>query len=237
MLTEVEAALANRACVGSGDDCRSSLSRREQGGIGVEGRKRGIASCRRQQQYGALHASVLKTLEQIALLSARPRVSDPTKNAHRHGVWVSPGLRDHLPVTRQNRQRVEVEAALANEECVRALAQLAERDARGETLVVVDGQRLRDHLQRQVDALPLVQARRKIEELRPLLEAPAIQPITDPSVSIAATNLVVGEATSPVAVEPAHSDDKVAAAAVANPTIADLHMAMAAPWLDLLSSD
>ena len=63
----------------------------------------------------------------------------------------------------------EVEAALASNECARALAQLVERDARGEPLEVVDGSRLRDHLQRQVDALPLVQARRKVVELRALL--------------------------------------------------------------------
>ena len=117
----------------------------------------------------------------------------------------------------------EVEAALANSECVRALAQLDERDARGEPLECVDGPRLRGYLQRQVDALPLVLARRKVVELRALLEAPTAQPIPDTSVDIAATNLVMVPAAAPVAAEPARgSDDEVAVPTVETPSIVAL---------------
>ena len=114
----------------------------------------------------------------------------------------------------------EVEATLANNECVRALAQLAERDARGEPLEVVDGQRLREHLQRQVDALPLVQARRKIIELQALVEVPTAPPITATPVDTAATNLAVVTASAPVAGEPVRTkDDKVAVPTIETPAI------------------
>ena len=117
----------------------------------------------------------------------------------------------------------EVEAALASNECARALAQLVERDARGEPLEVVDGSRLRDHLQRQVDALPLVQARRKILELRALLEAPTPEPLPDTPADTAATNLVMVPAAAPVAAEPARGrDDEVAVPTVETPSIVAL---------------
>ena len=93
----------------------------------------------------------------------------------------------------------EVEAELASSECGRALTQLVERNARGEPLEAVDGQRLRDHLQRQVDAMPLARARSKIIELQSLLETPAARP---------------------AAAEPARtSEDEVAVPAVASTAI------------------
>ncbi len=63
----------------------------------------------------------------------------------------------------------EIDSELADQACVRALAQLDERDARGETLVAVDGPKLRQRINKQIEALPLVAARAKVLELRAVL--------------------------------------------------------------------
>ena len=67
----------------------------------------------------------------------------------------------------------EIGAALAEFECVRALQQLDERNGRGETFDVIDGSALREHLTRQIDALPMAAARTKLHELQALLAAPS----------------------------------------------------------------
>ena len=70
----------------------------------------------------------------------------------------------------------EIDATLAADECVRALAQLDERSFRGETLVAVDGAKLRAHLQQQIDALPLAAARHKALELSAVIGV-ELQPV------------------------------------------------------------
>ena len=67
----------------------------------------------------------------------------------------------------------EIDMALANNEYVRALGQLDERNARGEALVVIDGQALHKHLTREVEALPMAAARAKVYELQVLFAAQA----------------------------------------------------------------
>ena len=60
----------------------------------------------------------------------------------------------------------ELDALLNEDLHVRALAQLDEREARGETIVVIDATVLRQSLQRAIESNALTQAKRKLAELQ-----------------------------------------------------------------------
>ena len=60
----------------------------------------------------------------------------------------------------------ELDALLNEDLHVRALAQLDEREARGETIVVIDAALLRQSLQRAIESNALTQAKRKLAELQ-----------------------------------------------------------------------
>ncbi|MDX2155590.1 MAG: hypothetical protein SFW09_03685 [Hyphomicrobiaceae bacterium] len=81
----------------------------------------------------------------------------------------------------------EIDARLADTSCLRALAQLDEREANGESMDALDGARFRAHLTAKIAALPLVQARAKIVEARTLLDHSAV---ATPDAPPAATNVI-----------------------------------------------
>ena len=66
----------------------------------------------------------------------------------------------------------ELDALLARDECISALVQLDAREARGETLDVVDPQLLRRHLEQAVACNPHVAAKAQLAGLRQLLANP-----------------------------------------------------------------
>ena len=65
-----------------------------------------------------------------------------------------------------NEIAAELDALLNEDLHVRALAQLDEREARGETIVVIDATVLRQSLQRAIESNALTQAKRKLAELQ-----------------------------------------------------------------------
>jgi hypothetical protein len=77
--------------------------------------------------------------------------------------------------------RAEIEAALAADTAVRALAQLEARNAAGEPLTVVCGTTLKAALQGKVAANPMTIALRKIGELELVLSGEALRIAEEPA--------------------------------------------------------
>lgn len=82
----------------------------------------------------------------------------------------------------------ELEALAGRDEAIQALAQLDEREAAGEPLLVVCGKSLRETLAREVAASPVTIARRKLTEMHR-----AIAPTVEGARSLAEATPVVVE--------------------------------------------